>query len=285
MNYYSIEHPEINELVLVIFNQNLQNEGIFKGLLVEYPNYQCIMSYQDTTKKKKVISWNKIITLNKNMVVKVEDIDINTKNIQVSMAYLYDNNLKSNINNIQSELLIYFQENKLMSQFINTLCLVNNYNYKYIWETLIYHLDKLRRINNTSSQQLNPTRNKSIWNYFNENINDINKWINDLNMNEYYNDSIMKLYNKKNEIIIQKITTKFGIINSNNIEEIIDIFNIILSDIKFKYSLKYDSTPYYIFQSETIDSNINDHEYFINTLKNNINNNTFLKINYIGNIS
>jgi len=282
MNYYSIEHPEINELVLVIFNQNLQNEGIFKGVLVEYPNYQCIMSYHDTTKKKKVISWNKIITLNKNMVVKVEDIDINTKNIQVSMAYLYDNNLKSNINNIQSELLIYFQENKLMSQFINTLCLVNNYNYKYIWETLIYHIDKLRRINN---QQYIYHNNISIWNYFNENINDLRIWINDLNMNEYYIDSIMKLYNKKNEIIIQKITTKFGIVNSNNIEEIINIFNNILSDIKFKYSLKYDSAPYYIFQSETIDSNINDHEKFINNLKKNINNNIFLKIDYIGKYS
>ena len=228
-------------------------------------------------KKKKVISWNKIITLNKNMVVKVEDIDINTKNIQVSMAYLYDNKLKSNINKIQSELLIYFQENKLMTQFINTLCLVNNYNYKYIWETLIYHIDKLRKINNNND-------NKSIWNYFNENINDLNIWINDLNMDNNYIDSIIKLYNKKNEIIIQKITTKFGIVNSNNIEEIINIFNIILSDIKYKYTLKYETTPYYIFQSETIDSNINDHENFINNLKKNINNNTFLKIDYIGKI-
>ena len=35
-----------------------------------------------------------------------------------------------------------------MTQFINTLCLVNNYNYKYIWETLIYHIDKLRKVNN-----------------------------------------------------------------------------------------------------------------------------------------
>ena len=103
-------------------------------------------------------------------------------------------------------------------------------------------------------------------------------------MDNNYIDSIIKLYNKKNEIIIQKITTKFVIVNSNNIEEIINIFNIILSDIKYKYTLKYESTPYYIFQSETIDSNINDHENFINNLKKNINSNTFLKIDYIGKI-
>jgi len=256
MNYYSTLYPEINELVLVVFNEKLDDEGIFKGNLLEYPNCNCIMNYQDATKKKKVKSWNKIIVLNKQMVVKVDNIDKNI--IQVS-SYASDDKIES-----------YFNSNKLMTQFITTLCVVNNYNYNYVWGTLIYHLDRLRRNDNIS-----------IWDYFNLHINDLNIWISDLDMDKCYIESIMKLYNKKNEIIIQKITTRFGIVNTKSIEEVYNIFNTVLSNIKYKYSLKYDTTPYYVFQSET---NINDHNNFIDNLKSIINNNTFLKIDYIGKV-
>jgi translation initiation factor 2 alpha subunit (eIF-2alpha) len=276
MNYYSIDIPHNNELVLVVFNENLQNEGIFKGKLIEYPNYECIMNYQDATKKRKILSWNKILTLNKNMVAKVDDIDYKTKIIQVSIAYLYENFDKNMLmDNIQSELLIYFNSNKLMTQFIHTLCLVNNYDYEYIWKTFVYHLDTLRR---------NDNYDKSIWNYFNENINQLDKWISYLNMDPTYIDTIMILFNKKNEIIIQKIITRFGIVNTNNINNIYNIFNTVLTNIKYKYTLKYETTPYYIFQSETIDSNEYDHQEFINNIKSCTDNNTFIKIDFIGKI-
>jgi ribosomal protein S24E len=258
MNYYSTLYPEIDELVLVVFNKNVDEEGIFKGSLLEYPNYNCIMNYQDATKKKKVKSWNKIIVLNKQMIAKVDNIEKNI--IQVSLAYLYED--------ITIMMESYFQENKLMTQFITTLCVVNNYNYNYIWGTLIYHLDRLRRNDNVS-----------IWNYFNNHINDLHIWISDLSMDKCYIESIMKLYNKKNEIIIQKITTRFGIVNTQSIENIYNIFNTVLSNIKYNYSLKYDTTPYYIFQSETNDSTIDDHNNFIDSLKLS---DTFIKIDYIG---
>ena len=263
MNYYSTLYPEIDELVLVVFNEKLNEEGIFKGSLLEYPNYECIMSYQDATKKKKVKSWNKIIVLNKQMIAKVDNIEKNI--IQVSLAYL------CNDTNVKME--SYFNSNKIMTQFITTLCVVNNYNYNYVWGTLIYHLDRLRRNDNIS-----------IWNYFNNNINDLHIWISDVLMDEGYIESIMKLYNKKNEIIIQKITTRFGIVNTQSIENIYNIFNTVLSNIKYNYSLKYDTTPYYIFQSETNDSNIDEHNNFIDNLKSIINNNTFIKIDYVGKI-
>ena len=35
INYYSAEYPEINELVLVVFNLNCIKEGFFKGKLIE----------------------------------------------------------------------------------------------------------------------------------------------------------------------------------------------------------------------------------------------------------
>ena len=276
MNYYSNEYPNINELILVMFYSNLQNDGIFKGKVIEYPNYECIMNYQDATKKKKVNSWNKIISLNKNIVVNVDNIDINKKIIQVSTTYLNEHILSSkSLDNIQSQLLIYFQENKLLTQFMTTLCLVNNYDYKYLWETFVYYLDKIVK---------NENYTKSIWCYFNENINNLNIWLSELNM-ESYLLPIMNLFNKKHEFIIQKIITRFGIVNTDSIENIQQVFNNVLSNITFNYTLKYESTPYYIFQSNTCDSNIDNHNEFIDIIKSHINNNnTFIKIDYVGKI-
>ena len=54
INYYSVECPNINELVLVTFNLNCIKEGFLKGRLIEYPKYMCIMNHQDATKKKKI---------------------------------------------------------------------------------------------------------------------------------------------------------------------------------------------------------------------------------------
>ena len=50
INYYSINHPKINELVLVQFTE--KNDSFFKAKLIEY-DYTGIMNYQDATKKKK----------------------------------------------------------------------------------------------------------------------------------------------------------------------------------------------------------------------------------------
>ena len=51
-NFYSTPHPELDENVLVIFTEKY--DSFFKGKLLEY-DYTCIMTLQDTTKKKKNI--------------------------------------------------------------------------------------------------------------------------------------------------------------------------------------------------------------------------------------
>ena len=306
INYYSAEYPEINELVLVVFNLNCIKEGFFKGKLIEYPEYKCIMNHQDATKKKKIMSWHKIITLNKNMVVKVDIIDYNLKIIQVSITYLNENiqlkqytinessiqlgivqsncNLKTNLiklaENIQIQLLEYFQENKLMSQFINTLCITHNYNYNYLWKNLIYYIDTLR-----IQYNLQNSINISIWSYFNKYIDNLDIWLNYLNLNDNYQNNILKLLNKKNDIIYNKIITKIGIISLNSILDIKEMFNKILNDINYKYVLKYESAPYYIYETLSNDSNIIDHEIFINNLnKYIINKQIFIKIDFLAKI-
>jgi translation initiation factor 2 alpha subunit (eIF-2alpha) len=285
INYYSVECPIINELVLVTFNLNCSKEGFFKGKLIEYPKYMCIMNHQDATKKKKIISWHKIVTLNKNIVVKVDNIDNSLKIIQVSITYLNENcNLKNNTpglaENIQIQLMEYFQENKLLSQFINTLCITHNYNYEYLWKNLIYYIDGLRKEYN-----LQNSINISIWSYFNKYIDNLDVWLNNYNLNDDYKINILKLLNKKNDITYHKIITKIGIISLNSILDVKEMFNKILNDINFKYILKYESTPYYTFESFSNDSNITDHELFINNLNNYITNKQiFIKIDFLAKI-
>ena len=58
-----------------------------------------------------------------------------------------------------------------------------------------------------------------------------------------------------------------------------------IEDQTWNYSFKYESTPYYILESYTDDSSIEDHQIFIDTLtsiasKNKI----FSKVEYIGKI-
>jgi len=66
LNFYSIEDPKLNELVIVQFIE--KGESFFKANLLEYP-YKGLINFQNATKKKKINSWNKIIKLNKNTLL------------------------------------------------------------------------------------------------------------------------------------------------------------------------------------------------------------------------
>ena len=258
LQFYSTDSPFINENVLVHFIE--KKDSYFKAQLIEYPLYEGILNFQDATKKKKIKSWNNIVILNKNTVAKVEDIDNNKKIVKLSLIYLQNENLME-----------YFNENKIMEKFIKTFCIINKYDYNLIWSNIIHKIDILRRENNIDM---------SLWNYF---IN--NKYILD---NEIYN-KLIELYISKYENINKKKISKFGIITNINIDIIKTIFNTVLSNIDYKYTLKYDAAPKYIF--ETIESNNdkNDHNIFFNNLNNEINNYNkiynkqviFIKIDFI----
>jgi len=234
-------------------------------------------------KKKKIKSWNNIITLNKNIVGRIEDIDNNKNIVQISLNYLNDDYATKDLSftKLQEKLLIYFNENKLMEKFIKSFCIINNHNFNEIWYSIIHNLDSERRNNNDND-------NISLWIYFCNNINNLK--IND----ELIYEQLKKLYIKKNEILNQKIISRFGIISNEGINKVKDIFNKVLLKISdnYNYNLYYDSTPYYIFETESIkQENNNDlnllelHNIFINNITNEINNKTlFIKIDYIGKI-
>jgi translation initiation factor 2 alpha subunit (eIF-2alpha) len=311
LNFYSIEDPKLNELVIVQFIE--KGESFFKANLLEYP-YKGLINFQNATKKKKINSWNKIITLNKNTVVKIIDIDKTAKIVQLSLLNLtnelIDNKIQNNMNLIQEKLLIYFNENKQFEQFIKSFCLSYNYDFNILWKQLVYHIDVLRREYNNKFNT-----NISLGKYFNNNISFLETWINTVKLHEicYANYSKLDLdkkefmlfcqpeiknssdnklnehiktlssdeswnqlylqlkeYYQKKNIFINKLLTKIGIISNSNINHTKDIFSSVLQHIKCNYELKYNTAPYYIFETSSLDSSKCDHDIFINQLQNEI---------------
>lgn len=254
-NYYSNNDPEVDELVLVNFTEKL--DGFFKAKLLEY-DYQGIIVFQNITKKKKVVSWNKFIQLNKNMVAKIDDVDIDNKIVKLSLIYLKENNDNNlSVEQIQKKLMTYFIENKQLENFIKSFCIINNFNFIDIWTNIIYKIDIQRKIDNYK---------KSIWSYINDNIDNLENIINN---NKIYN-LILDYYKKKIENVY-KITTKFAIISTKCLTDLKIIFKSILDTFDNKINLKYESTPYYILSSMSNDSTQDDHNLFINKLNDNIN--------------
>lgn len=285
IQFYYNNSPKLGELVLVQFIKH--NDGFFEAKLLEYP-FIGIMNYQDATKKRKIISWNKIIPLNKNMVVRVDDITYESKKVQISIAYLSDE-FKEEIplTQIQNKLMIYFNENKIFYNFIKSLCLINNYKLETIWYSLIHHIDNLR--NNFIDNNLidNKQQKISIWTFFNNNINDLEKWGEDINLDSNIINNIKTLYNKRYKDVSQKIMSKFGIISLNGISAVKILLNNILNNINYNYTLKYDATPYYIFETSIEDSNIDNHTDLIKNIELEIKNQNlkiFVKIDYLGKI-
>ena len=271
--YYSNNIPDINENILIKFTE--KSDFFFKGRLVEY-DYECFMNFSDASKKKKVISWNKIVTLHKNMVGKV--INIDEKNIiQVSIIYLNDNiNNILDKSNIQDKLMIYFNNNKKLYHFIKSFCITYNYDFNNLWNTLIHYIDTLKKINNI---------NISIWEYFNNNILLLNDWFIECNLDltiylklkKYYDDKIIHRY---------KISTKFGIITKTDINIVKNMLFEITKELEYEYELIYIAAPYYIFETYNIDSTINDHNNLIKNITEYSENisDIFIKIEYTGKI-
>ena len=260
IQFYSTENPGVGEIVLVKFTK--KDEAFFDAVLLEYP-YRGIMNYQDATKKRKVKSWNDHVPIGKQMVALVDEIDIDKKIVKLSLAYLdnyVDTPEKKEIithNYIQQQLIIQFNENKMMESFIKSLCIVNNMDIKYIWEKLVHYIDTQRRENNP---------NDSLWKFFTENFENIDEWVKSTNLSISVSDKIKELYNKKLESN-KKITTKISIISVGGIEPLKQLINDAFLNIDFKYTFKYDTTPNYILESWSIDSTEEDHLNIVNVMK------------------
>lgn len=274
--YFSSPDPEIDELVLVIFNEH--NESFIDGSLIHY-DYRAMMNYQNATKKRKIQSWSKIVPLYKPMVACVDNVDTSSKIVQLSIRNLGTGD-ELDPNQIQEKLMKHFDENKIMESFIKSLCITNQYDYSEIWFQLVHLIDQLRREFNEDNEE-----NISLWKYFIDNINDLDSWISQTELDEEIGSKIKELYEKKTEESIRKIRTRVGIISLGGVNQMKNLIKKVFADlnITYKYTFKYDSTPNFIFESSTEDSEQKNHNEFMRKLEEEskqMNPKVFIQIDY-----
>ena len=271
--FYSVINPVVGEFVLVHFIE--RTESFFDAKLLEYP-YRGMMSYQDATKKRKIYNWNKVVPLNKDMIARVDEVDEHTKIVQISIAHLDDEFKESlSLSEIQDKLMIPFNENKLLENFINSVSVVNQIDKNNIWITLIYYIDSQRRDHNDNEEN---DEEMSLWKYFSTNFNLIDRWCKETKIDDSICESIKQIYSKRFNSKY-KYVSKIGIISPNGINVTKDILNKILISVTYKYELKYDGTPYYFFETLSDDTSLLDHEHFVEELKKNTE--IFIKVDYL----
>jgi hypothetical protein len=244
--------PELNELVLIKFNK--KHETHFEGELTEY-NFTAIMSYNDATKKKKVYNWNKIVPLNKIILGKIENIIEESNIVQVSIAYN------------DKEELVNITDNKLLVSLIKKICYLNKLDFIEFWENIIHPIDKLRKEQNINN----------LYKYFKDNLDLSIKLIND----KYNNVDVINSINDNLKETTHKIKSKIGLISINGLKNTLNVISEVTKNQEWDYQFKYDTTPYYILESSSTSSSIENHETFINSLNSLANQNKiFAKVEY-----
>jgi translation initiation factor 2 alpha subunit (eIF-2alpha) len=193
------------------------------------------------------------------MVAVVEEIDGNT--IQLSLAYFEDSKFKDmDEMQIQKQLMIPFNENKMIKKFINSLCIQHNYDFEMIWKQFINELKQSYE----DYIDTNDDDNISMWKYMIDNFDD---FINNCDMDDNIIQNIKQLFDKKTEEVDYNIVSKIGIISLGGVPHMKKLLEKITNDISYQYSLKYESTPYYLFQTNSIDTSDDTHIEFIKRLE------------------
>ncbi len=238
---YSSKYPKINDSVAVVFIN--RNESHFEGKLVEYGDMTVIMSYNDATKKKKVHSWNKLVPMNKPILARVEEVNAESEWIQVSIAY--NQKIKEGEEEVEFK---FYNDNKSLVSLINKICINNNIDFNMFWINIIHEIDK-KRIEESD---------ENLYEYFNNNL-------------DYYEELVKSKYENYDDIIISthsnivkkayKITSKIGIISMSGISKTQEMFQKLTDENNdWEYKIKYDTAPFYIIESSSNNSSIENHE-------------------------
>ena len=262
--FYANQKPQDNELVLVVLTEISEEGSNFQGRLVEYP-INAFLRFEDATKKKRVTSWNNIVPLNKEIIVRVDDIDFSDDTVKVSLTYMdekdkNDEKFKKNKSLVSLVKKIIFEMNNGFT--INEVIPVFN----NIWEKIFYKID-LKRIDEYNTDEL-PT----LLDYCIQEIDMIkNLFEYDLKFYEKFKESLNELTLEKKHKLISII----GIISNGGVSSTIKLLENILVNITYKYSLVYDyykekdkkSYPVFFFETASVDSNELNHTTFINNLE------------------
>ena len=239
--FYDLLKPPINELVLVTFS--IYKDSHINGRLVEYNN-NIFLNYSDATRKRSVKNWKKIVPLNKQMVAKVENNDSDI--IQVSLSNLIDNiDNKQNMEN--------FTKNNQLISFFKKLSIIGKKNMTELWKTIIYTIDKQRR------DEYEPENMPCLLNYCIDEQEFIKTVFEESDNSDIYPKFIELLDNLSKEKPYN-IVSKIEIISNGGIKNTIELFKKTIETITFEHSIRYDTAPAYIFESNSIDSSDDDHQ-------------------------
>jgi len=198
------------------------------------------------------------------MVARVESVDVDARIVQLSLAYLDEGMKDSDPNTIQDKLLALFQENEQMKSFIKSMSILHKYDYHEIWTKFVHLIDRHRRKYN---QEENENDDVTIWKYFNDNIDDLGKWVQESGLDETFGERVLELYKKKTSMKDLPLFTRFGIISIGGVEATKQLLTRAFSDIVFEFKCEYESTPFYMFRSTTTDSSKEDHQKIITFLQ------------------
>lgn len=269
IQYYYTSLPQVNELVLIHFTSF--KESHIEGQLIEYPECEAFLSYNDATKKKKINNWNKYIPLNKDIVARVESIENNT----VIVSLVFDKNACDE--DKRSIFLEPFQLNKQLISIVKKMCFEKNYDFNDIWTNMIYQIDEKKH------DDYDPESFPSLLTYCYDEKENLIELFNDTIYQEIY-ETFISYLNKHMTEKPHKLITKIEIVSNGGIDNTILIFNKAIENIKCPFNLKYISAPIYHFETMTDESDINIHNEFIQNVKNEsekMNPKTFVKINSI----
>lgn len=265
---YENKKPIINENVLVIFTE--YKETHIEAELLEYCNEELplngIMIYEDATRKKKVYDWKKIVPLKKPMVAKIEEV-FPDNYVKLSIIYFNQNLDPIELN---KTLMKPFLDNKIIITMIKKICRNCNLNFNEFWPNVMYKIIKEKRIDNLNDSLLDYILdNKSLF-------EDIIKENYPENSDNIISECEKQILNK-----IYKIQSKFSLIAKKSIEDTKELLRLTCENNNWNYSLKYETTPYFILESSSENSTQENHDNFLQYLEDNskLFNINYLKIN------
>jgi translation initiation factor 2 alpha subunit (eIF-2alpha) len=259
--FYDLLKPSVDEVVLVTFTA--YKDSHIEGKLFEYSN-EVFLNYSDATKKRSVTSWKKIVPLNKLMVAKVENNESDT--IQVSLSYI--NEVVDNKENMDQ-----FTKNNQMISFFKRLSVLGKKDMTELWKSIIYPIDEHRR------EEYEPENMPCLLDYCNEEREFIESVFEESGNSDIY-PMFVELLDSLSKEKPYRIVSKIEIISNGGIKNTIELFKKATQTIEFEYSLRYDTAPAFIFESNSIESSDDDHKKmikFIETEGQKLNPKTFVR--------
>lgn len=246
--FYKNNKPSERELVLVIFTKD--SDSHFDGHLVEY-SCNAFLRKEDATKKKKVVNWDNIVPIGKEIIAQVDEIDFSVDTVKVSITYM-DNEQETVIEN--------FKKNKKLISLVKTIGIQHSILINTIWESIIYVIDQKRR------EEYEIEDMPSLLQYCVDELDILTEFFNEDKIFLKFKEALIKTIEEKP----YKLKSIIGIISYNGVQNTIDILNKATEDIKYKYSLTYTyykknmkSFSSYLFETFSEDSKESDHQNLI----------------------